>query len=293
MAETPTVVTEPGELRDLARGWLRAGTTIGLTPTMGNLHAGHLSLMRRAVAENRVVVASIFVNPKQFGPNEDFAAYPRTWEADLAACAAAGVPVVFAPRPAQMYPPGFATAVDVEALTAGLCGASRPGHFRGVATVVARLHGLVLPTRAYYGEKDYQQLQVIRRMNADLGLGVEVIGMPIVREPDGLALSSRNQYLDAAQRQAATCLKRGLEAAVRLAERGVRPAARLEDAAARVIEAEPLATLDYATLVDPESLVPMAALDQTGRLCLAARIGPARLIDNCALEPGAPIAGAF
>ncbi len=285
------VISEPDAMRERARGWLREGKTIGLVPTMGNLHEGHLSLMRRAAAENDVAVASIFVNPKQFGPNEDFAAYPRTFEADLAGCRSAGVQAVFAPTPDTMYPAGFCTRVEVDDLTTGLCGASRPGHFSGVTTVVGRLHCLILPTRAYYGEKDYQQLQVISRMTEDLGLGIEVIGMPIVREADGLAMSSRNQYLSAEERQAALCLSQALVAAQAVAALGPVSAQAIEDVAADIIAEEPLATLDYASLVDPRSLVPMAWLDEPGRLCLAARVGPARLIDNALILPGGGIGG--
>ena len=268
------VIHDPRELRELCRGWARTGATLGLVPTMGNLHAGHVSLMRRASAQCDQVVVSIFVNPKQFGPREDYAAYPRTLEADQAICDKNGAGVVFAPSADDMYPEGFATTVSVAGLTEGLCGASRPGHFDGVATVCARLHGLVLPTRAYYGEKDWQQLQVVRRMNEDLGFGATVVGVPTVREDDGLALSSRNQYLGAEEREAALCLWTGLQAA------------RFEEAVADAIAGEPLAELEYVSLVDPTSLVPMARLDETGRLLVAARVGPARLIDNIALVPG-------
>ncbi|MBI5834615.1 MAG: pantoate--beta-alanine ligase [Armatimonadetes bacterium] len=284
------VICDPQIMRELSREWLREGKTIGLVPTMGNLHEGHLSLMRRAASENDIAVASIFVNPKQFGPNEDFAAYPRTFEADLAGCRSAGLEIVFAPTGSAMYPTGFCTRVEVDELTSGLCGAARPGHFSGVTTVVARLHCLILPTRAYYGEKDYQQLQVISRMTEDLGLGIEVIGMPIVRESDGLAMSSRNQYLDADERQAALCLSRALRAAQEAAAGGPVSAAAIEDAAADVIADEPLAKIDYVSLVDPRSLVPMAYLDEPGRLCLAARVGPARLIDNALIVPGGSLA---
>lgn len=290
--ETPLVLDHPAMMMAWSRARRREGRTVGFVPTMGNLHAGHVSLLKRAAADNDVAVASVYVNPKQFGPGEDFAAYPRTFDSDVAACAAAGVAVVFAPRDETMYPHGFATSVDVAGLGEGLCGASRPGHFRGVATVVARLHGLVLPTRAYYGEKDYQQLRIITRLSADLGLGIEIVGMPIVREADGLAMSSRNQYLDPEERAAATCLYRALLAAQRLADKGKRPAMALEDAAAAVIESDPPAEIDYVSLVDPDTLVPMSALDEPGRLCLAVRFPHARLIDNALLLPGGIIEGA-
>jgi pantoate--beta-alanine ligase len=282
----PVVVTDPDEMRRLSRRWWREGRSIGFVPTMGNLHEGHSSLMRRAAADADVAVASIYVNPLQFGPSEDFAAYPRTFADDLAGAAAAGVEVVFAPTDAVMYPPEFATHVDVEGLTEGLCGAARPGHFRGVTTVVMKLLCLVLPHVAYFGEKDYQQLVVIRRMVDDLGLGPKVVGMPIVREADGLAMSSRNRYLSPDEREAATALSRGLAAARAAAAGGEWRAAALEDEARAVIEREPLATVEYVSLVDPDSLVPMTALDGPGRLLVAARVGPARLIDNGAIAPG-------
>lgn len=293
MPAEPQVIADPAAFRAAAREWLRAGRTIGFVPTMGNLHAGHLSLMRRAAEECDVAVASIFVNPLQFGPTEDFASYPRTFADDLAGCARAGVRCVFAPADGAMYPRGFATHVDVDHLGEGLCGGRRPGHFRGVSTVVMKLLCLLVPDRAYFGEKDYQQLRIIAQMTDDLGLGTQIVPMPIVREADGLAMSSRNRYLSPEEREAATCLHRGLQAARRLASRGVQHALKIEDAAAAEIEREPLATLDYVSLVDPHTLVPMSSLDEPARLCVAAKVGPARLIDNASIEPGVIIGGAY
>ena len=249
----PEIFNEPLELRAWCRSQRLAGHTIGFVPTMGNLHAGHLSLMKHAVAENDVAVCSIFVNPIQFGPQEDFNKYPRTFEADVAKATEVGVRAIFAPTPGTMYPEGFATSVEVHGITEVLCGAARPGHFKGVATVCTKFHCLVWPTRAYYGEKDYQQLQVIRRMTEDLGLDVEIVGVQLVREPDGLAMSSRNQYLSGAEREAALGLSRGLAAAQKLAAESqtTLKAEEVEKAAADVINANPLAKVEYAQLVHP------------------------------------------
>jgi pantoate--beta-alanine ligase len=241
----------------------RAGRTIGLVPTMGALHEGHASLMRRAAAECDVAAATIFVNPTQFGAGEDFERYPRDLERDVEVAGAAGVTHVFAPALAEMYPAGASTRVHVGGVSEGMEGASRPGHFDGVATVVAKLFNITGPCRAYFGEKDWQQLQVVRRLVRDLDVPVEVVGCPIVREPDGLALSSRNAYLSAGERRAATVLHRAL-----LAGRD-QPADPVE-AAKRVIGSEPLAELDYVEL-------------HGTRLLVAARIGATRLIDNMEL----------
>lgn len=284
------VIADPAAMRAVARSWWRDDRTIGFVPTMGNLHEGHLSLMRQAAADCDIAVASIYVNPLQFGPQEDLAAYPRTFAADCEGAAQAGVTTIFAPTDATMYPPGFSTRVEVDGLTAGLCGAARPGHFQGVTTVVMKLLSLVLPHRAYFGEKDYQQLQVIARMNEDLGLGCEIVGMPIVREPDGLAMSSRNQYLSPDERQQATCLSRALAAAADRAAEGVTEAESLCAAARIVMARQPAVRIDYVELVDPATLQPLPVLDRPGRLCLAAFVGRARLIDNAALWPAESIA---
>jgi pantoate--beta-alanine ligase len=226
---------------------------------------------------------TLFVNPTQFGPNEDLSRYPRPFEADRDLCASEGADVLFAPAVEEVYAPGASTYVSVEGLTQGLCGASRPGHFRGVSTVVAKLFNMVQPDRAYFGEKDYQQLQVIRRMVRDLAFPVEVIPCPTVREPDGLAVSSRNRFLTPEQRQAAAALPRALEAARARFAAGERQAAILLNAARERLQAEPLVRLDYLELVDAEDLTPVDSVRNPARLALAAFVGETRLIDNVLL----------
>jgi pantoate--beta-alanine ligase len=254
---------------------------------MGFFHEGHLSLMRRAREERDTVLVSIFVNPLQFGPQEDLASYPRDLDRDVAMAEAEGVDVVFAPEVEEMFPHGRPeVTVDPAPLGDRLEGASRPGHFRGVTTVVAKLFQLVGPCRAYFGEKDAQQLAIIRKMVRDLGFPQDVVACPTVREPDGVAMSSRNTYLSDEERKAARCLYRGLQAAADLAQEGERIAGRLrEELAARVTE-EPLATLDYAAVVDEESFEEVEQLGGPARALVAARIGPARLIDNMLLSVG-------
>ncbi len=266
-----------------------AGMRIALVPTMGYLHEGHLSLMRearrRADAGPRpgLSLATIFVNPSQFGPNEDLARYPRDLEGDLEKCGRAGVDVVLAPEdPAAIYPPGYQTWVEVEEVSKGLCGDRRPGHFRGVATVVAKLFGLSRPHVALFGEKDWQQLQVIGRMARDLDMGVEVVGMPVVREPDGLAMSSRNAYLSPEERGRAVAIHRGLEEARRRAAAGERDPSRLAQGIRAVVEGAGL-RVDYVELVHPESLRPVDAAAPGTRALVAAFLGRTRLIDNVAL----------
>lgn len=261
------------------------GNRIGFVPTMGYLHAGHASLMRRARAESHAVVVSVFVNPTQFGPNEDFAAYPRDLARDEAICREAGVDVLFTPRAEEMYRPETATTVHVARLTEGLCGASRPGHFDGVTTVVAKLFHLVAPHRAYFGLKDYQQYRVISRMVEDLDMPVAVVGCPTVREADGLALSSRNKYLDPAQRSSALSLSRALAAAREAAAAGRRGRAEVLAAARSAIEAAPGTRIDYVELVHPLTLEPVPQVAGEGALlALAVFVGKTRLIDNTILE---------
>jgi pantoate--beta-alanine ligase len=288
MAELPAVASTIAEVRAAVREARGAGRTIGLVPTMGALHEGHLRLIEACRKGSDVVVVSIFVNPTQFGPHEDLARYPRTPGADRRLCARGGAALIFAPSVEEMYPDGRAASyVEVPGLSEILEGASRPGHFRGVATVVLKLLEVVRPDLACFGEKDYQQLQVIRRMVADLNVPVTIWPVATVREPDGLALSSRNRYLDAEQRRAATVLSRALTRARAAVVGGERNAFRVRQILRETIESESLAQLDYAEVADPETLVPLAALPADGRAValLAVRIGPARLIDNAQL-PG-------
>jgi pantoate--beta-alanine ligase len=286
----PEVITDPAAWQARCAAAREAGVRIALVPTMGFLHEGHLSLMREArrrADEGRgkrgLALASIFVNPTQFGPSEDLSRYPRDLEGDLAKCAAAGVDRVFAPSdPAQVFPPSHETWVTVEGVSRGLCGASRPGHFRGVATVVAKLFNLTLPHVALFGEKDFQQLAVIRAMARDLSFGVEVAGMPIVREPDGLALSSRNAYLSAGERGAALSLSRALFEARDAAAAGEREAERLCAGARERIGAAG-ARVDYVEIVHPETLAPVARAASGSVMLVAALVGRTRLIDNVRL----------
>jgi len=260
-----------------------SGKTIALVPTMGYLHAGHASLMEEGRRRADLLVASIFVNPAQFGAGEDFATYPRDLERDRQLARAAGVDIIFAPKAADMYPRGYQTYVNVDELTLPLCGASRPGHFRGVTTVVAKLINIVMPHLAFFGKKDYQQLAVIRRMAADLNMTVEIIGMPIVREEDGLAMSSRNAYLSAAERRSALCLSRALQA-VRDGYRSGETAVKvLRQQVLDIIDAEPLAEIDYAEFYHEATLAGVDRADDRTLVALAVRIGKTRLIDNCVL----------
>ncbi len=261
------------------------GESIGLVPTMGALHAGHGRLIEQARRECGAVVVSIFVNPIQFNQLEDFARYPRTLASDVEFCRRLGVDLIFAPSEAEMYPGPLRTFVEVERLTDHLCGAHRPGHFRGVDTVVMKLFMIVQPDRAYFGEKDAQQLAVIRRMVADLNVPVEIVAVPTVREPDGLALSSRNSRLEARHRRAATVLFRGLEAARRAAESGVRDAAALKRAAEAVFREEPEVRIEYLEIVDPDEMQPVSSLGGPARIAVAAWVGGTRLIDNLLIAP--------
>ena len=276
---------EVERLADL-RAW-RAGLTgsVGLVPTMGYLHAGHVSLVERARRESEHVVTSLFVNPTQFGPQEDLARYPRDLDRDRALLSAAGCDLLFAPTVADMYPHGSETTVDVGPVAQPLEGERRPGHFRGVATVVLKLLHIVQPTRAYFGQKDAQQLGVIRRMVRDLDVPVEIVGCPTVREPDGLALSSRNSYLDPEDRRAAPVLNRALQAARTAWEAGERRADALRDAMARVLAAEPRARVDYVSVADPLTFRELDVLEGPALLSMAVFVGRARLIDNLVLPP--------
>jgi pantoate--beta-alanine ligase len=278
------IIEKIAEMRQWSEAERRAGRRIAFVPTMGFLHSGHLCLVRDARARGERLVVSIFVNPRQFGPGEDFAGYPRDFIRDRELLENESVDVLFHPSVEEMYPRGAQTHVEVERLSLPLCGALRPGHFRGVATVVTKLFNIVLPHLAVFGEKDYQQLQVIRRLARDLSLGVEIIGHPIVREADGLAMSSRNAYLTGAERAAALCLSRALCKAERLFKRGETSAQGIVQIALGVLQKEPLAAIEYIKLCDAETLDEIEQITGPAVLALAVRIGKARLIDNRVLD---------
>ncbi|NBD09048.1 pantoate--beta-alanine ligase [Corallococcus silvisoli] len=280
----PHVLRTVPEVKAWVSTLQQEGRSLALVPTMGFLHEGHVSLMREGGRRADVVAASIFVNPTQFGPREDLARYPRDFEGDLGKCASAGVTAVFAPEPAAMYPPGYQTYVDVTEVSQGLCGERRPGHFRGVATIVTQLLSLFRPKVALFGEKDYQQLQVIRALNRDLHLGADIVGMPTVREADGLAMSSRNAYLSAEERQRALALSKGIRAAQALLAAGTRDTGALVEAARRELKAADLRE-DYVEVRDAGTLSPLGTVapGQTARMLVAAFSGATRLIDNMPL----------
>jgi pantoate--beta-alanine ligase len=257
---------------------------LGFVPTMGYLHEGHLSLVRQAKAENKSLVVSIFVNPTQFAPNEDLDRYPRDLEGDLSLLEKEGVDIVFAPSAEEMYPPVFSSRVEVDKLTRRLEGASRPGHFAGVTTVVAKLFNIVQPTRAYFGQKDAQQAIVIKKMVADLNMNLEVVVLPTVREPDGLAMSSRNGYLNAEERQAALVLHRALMLVQGLWSQGEKDAEKLRNEMAKLIGKEPLANIDYISIADIKTLEELKELKTPALVSMAVKIGKTRLIDNVVLE---------
>jgi pantoate--beta-alanine ligase len=271
-------------MKQVARQALAEGRPVGFVPTMGALHGGHMSLVRAALAECQPVIASIFVNPTQFGPGEDLQKYPRTFDADRKRLEEAGVTYLFAPEAGEMYPQGFRTWVNVEGLSDRLEGRVRPGHFRGVTTVVLKLLEIVRPRKAFFGRKDAQQARFIQQMARDLHLDCEMIVCPIVREADGLAMSSRNAYLSPEERRAATVLHRALDAARVAIERGERDALRLTAAMREIVRSERLAQPDYVELVDAETLEPVTRLRRTCLVLLAARFGATRLIDNLLIE---------
>lgn len=274
------VVKTISEVREQVRAWKNEGLSVGLVPTMGYLHEGHRSLIERAVADNDRVVVSVFVNPIQFAPNEDLESYPRDIEADRALCTDAGAAMVFNPEPAEMYPQGFCTAVDMNGLKFELCGKSRPIHFSGVCTVVTKLFNIVGPDRAYFGQKDAQQLAIIRRMVRDLNMPLEVVGCPIVREEDGLAKSSRNTYLNEQEREAALILSKTIFLGQKLVEEGERDAKKLIAAMEANIATEPMAHIDYVDVVDAESIERVERLEGEVLVAMAVYIGKTRLIDN-------------
>ena len=278
------IIRSPEEMQKTALELKRSGNVIGFVPTMGFLHEGHLSLMRIARSQCDVLVVSIFVNPAQFGPNEDLEAYPRDFERDERLCREEGVDVVFYPEPETMYSDDASVWIDEEQLSIGLCGGARPGHFRGVCTVVAKLFNLVQSDLAVFGEKDAQQLRVIERMVRDLNIPVDIIRGPIVREPDGLAMSSRNKYLDADQRQQALCLKQSLDLAASLVKQGERSVPDLQKKMIEHFQQMPEAEVDYIEFVDDETLVPVTEIASASLVALAVRIGETRLIDNAVLH---------
>jgi pantoate--beta-alanine ligase len=279
------VVSTVAEAREALQFLRGRGSSVGLIPTMGALHEGHLSLVRAARAACDAVVVSIFVNSKQFGPNEDFAKYPRTFEADCALLEREGVDLVFAPSGEEMYPGGASTFVEVEGVSDRLDGASRAGHFRGVATVVAKLFHIVGPDKAFFGQKDAAQVAVLRKMVRDLDFQLDLVVCPIVREPDGLAMSSRNRYLSAEERVRARVLSRALLSVSRLAESGVTSAGKLMDAGRVVLEQEPEVRVDYFSAVSPETLEDVADTKNGALVAVAAFVGKTRLIDNFLIPP--------
>ncbi len=279
-------VTRVHELRTACDDARALGRRVGLVPTMGYFHTGHRSLMRNARVENDLVVVSLFVNPLQFGPTEDLDAYPRDLAGDAVVAEAEGVDLLFAPSVDEMYPQPPRTTVHVEGLTAGLCGKARPTHFDGVTTVVAKLFSMVGPCRAYFGRKDAQQLAVVKRMAADLDLPVDVVGCPLVREPDGVAMSSRNAYLDADERRAASVLSRSLQEAARAITDGERDADAVHRLIAGLVATEPKVQLEYAEVVDAAVLEPLTEIDGDVLVAVAAQVGRARLIDNMTVSIG-------
>jgi pantoate--beta-alanine ligase len=278
-----TVVRTVAHLRRVIAEYRAAGQAIGMIPTMGALHEGHLSLVRGALDRGDAPVASIFVNPTQFGPNEDLGAYPRDESGDLAKLETAGCRIAYAPAVEEMYPGPQLTTVTVAGVTDHLCGPFRPGHFQGVATVVCKLLMMAMPDRGYFGEKDYQQLQVLKRMARDLSMPVEIVGMPTVREPDGLALSSRNRYLSPAERETSLALYRQLTAVADAVRDGKASCAQVAEKAAKALLEAGFDKVEYLTVVDAESLAPLEHVHGPARVAVAARLGRTRLIDNIAV----------
>lgn len=278
------IVKTIDEVREQVKQWKREGKSVGFVPTMGYLHEGHQSLIERAREENAKVVVSIFVNPTQFGPNEDLASYPRDLERDSKICEKAGADLIFHPEVSEMYDENACTFVDMDGLTKELCGKSRPIHFKGVCIVVSKLFNIVTPDRAYFGKKDAQQLAVIKRMVKDLNFGIEIVGCPIVREADGLAKSSRNTYLSIEERQAAVVLSKGLSKGKNAIADGEQSADKVKSIIREVIEKEPLAKIDYIEVVNFDTIEPVDSIDGNILFALAVYIGKTRLIDNFILE---------
>ena len=268
------------EVREQVKAWRKEGLSVGLVPTMGYLHEGHASLIKKAVEDNDRVVTSIFVNPTQFAPTEDLEAYPRDMEKDSKLCETLGVDLIFHPEPEEMYAPDFCTWVDMDVLSKTLCGKSRPIHFRGVCTVVSKLFHIVTPDRAYFGQKDAQQLAIIRRMVRDLNMDIEIVGCPIVREEDGLAKSSRNTYLNEEERKAALILSQSIFLGQKMVQEGETDAAKIKAAMVEKIQSEPLARIDYVEIVDGLSMQPVDTVQSPTLAAIAVYIGKTRLIDT-------------
>lgn len=279
-----TIAQTIQETRNIIKEWRRQGYTIGLVPTMGYLHDGHASLMKKAKESCQKVVVSIFVNPMQFGANEDLSTYPRDLEADSRLCESLGVDLIFHPSVEEMYDPGFCSFVDMTGLTKELCGKSRPIHFRGVCTVVTKLFNIVTPDKAFFGQKDAQQLAVIKRMTADLNMDIEIVGCPIIREEDGLARSSRNVYLNKEERQAALILSKTIQLGQQMVQQGTRSASQLLAAMKASLESEPLARIDYVEAVSMDTIQPIDTLQGQVLVAMAVFIGKTRLIDNFIVE---------
>ena len=278
-------ITAIDQMQQESKRLLQNGKTIAFVPTMGYLHQGHLALMREGRRHGDALVISIFVNPAQFGPAEDFQTYPRDMDRDLGLAKSAGVDVVFAPKAEAMYDKAYQTYVELEMLPRHLCGRSRPGHFRGVATVVTKLFNVIRPQVSVFGEKDYQQLAIIRRMVRDLNLDIEIIGVPTVREPDGLAMSSRNNYLSEDERRSALALFESLGQAQKRVAEGMKDANELIRAASELIESRPHTRIDYVAICDPETLEGVDRVDKPALMALAVQVGKTRLIDNAILKP--------
>ena len=274
------IVTTIQEVKEITKGWRKEGLSIGYVPTMGYLHEGHGSLITHARKENDRVIVTIFVNPMQFGPTEDLASYPRDLEKDSAFCESLGADVIFHPEPEEMYGEHFSSFVDMTVLTQELCGLSRPTHFRGVCTVLTKFFNIIQPDRAYFGEKDAQQLAVVKHMVEDLNMNLEIIGCPIIREEDGLAKSSRNTYLSAEERKAALCLSKSIFLGKKLAEAGEKDTQKILAAMREEIEAEPLSKIDYVKAVDGLTMQPVDEITGPTLFAIAVYIGKTRLIDN-------------
>lgn len=278
------VISHIEEMKQIVTQWQTQGLSIGFVPTMGYLHHGHMSLIKQAREKHDRVVVSIFVNPTQFGVNEDLSSYPRDLEQDKRLCLEQQIDVIFHPEAKEMYPPNFFSYVDMDTLTEGLCGAKRSGHFRGVCTVVMKLFNIIKPTIAYFGQKDAQQLAIIKKMVQDFNMDIKVIGLPIVREPDGLAMSSRNSYLNVQERKAALCLYQSLQQAQYSFQQGLRDSVKLKHHIESMLLNEPLAKIDYVEIVDPDTLKPTNEIKTSALCALAVYIGKTRLIDNLILR---------